>query len=443
MAFEVAISGDAIINRRISTLQDERFLALVELFRKADVGFTHLEVLLHDYRGPDLYPAAEAGWTYMRAPAYIAEELKWAGIDIVSHASNHALDFSYGGLESTFQALERAGLPWAGTGRDLGDARAPTFLDTPKGRVALISMTSSFTRWSRAGEARVDLHGRPGVNPLRWYHVAGPEEMKQLKEMWTKLGWWVAEIEPGTVIVHPPGLHHSLFRYVQGDQPGITTAADEDDVAGNLQAVRDARSLADLVIVHAHVHEWDPEIGIHAPPKFLPPFAKACIDAGADMFIAEGSHAPIRGIELYKGKPIFYDPGELFLMSDTTTRLPADFYYRHKRGLDAGRTPREASISEILDARQREPKPLSPAGGYWCSPTPGFVVPVCRFNDDLTLAEIKLYPANWIRQPRSQTGTPYLARGEEGQAIIRYMAELCRPYGTDVSLEGDIGVIRL
>ena len=142
--FTMAITGDAIINRRISVSRDEGFLSVVKVIRDADCGYTHLETLIHDYDGPEIYPAAKAGWTCMRSPRFVAEELKWTGFDIVSHASNYSLDYSYGGLYSTWQALNEAGLPYAGTGKNLGQARAPAYLETPKGRVALISRMSSF-----------------------------------------------------------------------------------------------------------------------------------------------------------------------------------------------------------------------------------------------------------------------------------------------------------
>src|SRR5688572_32971378 len=134
----LCLVGDSIINRRLSVHSDESFLALIKLIRDADVSFTPLETVIHDYEGPEVYPAAEAPDTWMRSPAYVAEELKWAGFDLVSDASNHALDYSYGGLYASWKALSNAGLVHAGTGRNLGEARAPAYLDTPKGRVAQI-----------------------------------------------------------------------------------------------------------------------------------------------------------------------------------------------------------------------------------------------------------------------------------------------------------------
>ena len=64
--FSVAVTGDSIINRRLSVYKEERFLSMVEVLRDADVSFTHLETLIHDYDGDDVYPAAEAWWGAVR-----------------------------------------------------------------------------------------------------------------------------------------------------------------------------------------------------------------------------------------------------------------------------------------------------------------------------------------------------------------------------------------
>jgi len=331
----VAITGDCIINRRLSVYQEERFLHLVKILREADVAYTHLETLIHDYEGAEIYPSAEAGYTWMRSPRFVVDELKWAGFDIVSHASNHCMDYSYGGLISTWKALDEADLPYAGTGRNLGEAREPAYLETTKGRVALISMCSSFSKWARAGEARRDVKGRPGLNPLRFYYVVDTNTIETLKQVAIKLGWWVSQ-HGKAWLFNPPGLHNTIYKFVEGDEPGISTVADEDDAEGNLRSISDARRQADYVLVHLHNHELDPEKGLCAPPKFVPPFARACIDSGADVFIGQGSHALLRGIEIYNNKPVFYDPGDFIGMSHTVTCL-----------LYTSPSPRDATLSRM------------------------------------------------------------------------------------------------
>lgn len=436
----IAVTGDTILNRRVSVLTEERFLSLVRVISNADVAYTHLETLIHDYEGPEIYPAAEAGWTWMRSPRFLVDELKWIGFDILSHASNHSLDYSYGGLYSTWNALKEGGLPYAGTGRNLGEAREPAYLETAKGRVALISMCSSFTGWARAGEARPDVKGRPGLNPLRFYYVVDADTIEIIKQVAIKLGWWVEQAGKAW-LASPAGLSMAISKFVEGDQPGVTSVVDEDDAEGNLRSIRDARRQADWVLVHLHCHEWDPDKGLNVPAKFITPFARACIDAGADVFIGQGSHALLRGIELYKDKPIFYDPGDFIGMSDTVKRLPADFYFRP--GYSPEVRSSRATPADGFDARKALPKPFNPPGGHGSARGLGSVVAVCSFSKERRLADVKLYPLTHVLEPRSQEGLPMQADGETAKNLIEYLAELSSPFGTKIEFKDGIGEIKL
>lgn len=440
MDFTVALSGDSIITRRLSVCTEERFLALVDLFRNADVAYTHLEMLLLDYTDPEVYPAAEGGWTWMRAPKFIAAELKWAGIDIVSHASNHSLDYSYGGLYSTWETLLQAGLPFAGTGRNLGEAREPAYLDHGKARVALISASTSFGNWTRAGEARWDIQGRPGLNPLRYHFKVNPETLHALKDLAMKMGLWITPAG-NEWLINPPGLHNTVYRFVEADVEGMEAVANEDDVQGNLRSVRDAKAKADFVMVHLHNHEWDTRKDLTVPPPFVQSYARACIDAGADLFIAEGSHSYLRGIEIYKGKPIFYDPGDLFRTRESVIRLPSDFYLRPGYNPEARRW--DATSAEGFAARTTLPEAVNPPGGYLTARVVGIVIPVCVFGEGLELKEIKLYPATHLKKPKTNKGFPGLESGQMARDLIAFVGELSAPFGTKVEFEDGIGLIKI
>jgi poly-gamma-glutamate synthesis protein (capsule biosynthesis protein) len=63
---------------------------------------------------------------------------------------------------------------------------------------------------------------------------------------------------------------------------------------------------ADLVVFSIH---WGPNMR-HVPPQDFKDFAHAVMDAGADVFHGHSAHV-FQGIEIYKGKPIFYDTGDL------------------------------------------------------------------------------------------------------------------------------------
>ncbi len=453
METTLAVSGDSILNRRVSVCEDEGFRSLITQIQEADVGFTHLEVNLLDYNDANVYPAAEAGGTWMRAPPRVADELAWAGFDIVSHSSNHALDYGYGGLESTWTALERAGIEWAGTGRNLGEARAPAYRETSGGRVACVSMTTSYTRWSRAGEARRDLHGRPGVNPLSYHYEVGPSIRERLVEMAEAMGLWITPTDEGEVLVNPPGLHNTVYRFLESDREGIRRVLDERDRRGNLQAVEEAARQADLTIAHVHTHEWDPEGDLSDPPPFLPRFARDCLDAGADTVVCQGSHTPLRGIEQHDDGIIFYDPGDLFMMSDTTERLPAEFYDRYGRELETH--PADAMPGQLLDERGISKMfsedaddsdadyggaVLNPPGGYFSGDVLGLVVPVCTFDAD-GLAHVELHPGVLEASPVLQKGLPTRATGNRAREIISHVAELSARFDTDVTYEDGIGIV--
>jgi hypothetical protein len=96
--------------------------------------------------------------------------------------------------------------------------------------------------------------------------------------------------------------------------PGAYNFLDLDDA---LQAIRQARSEADLVIVsfhggaegatHQHVAEGD-EIFLGEDRGDLRRFTHAAIDAGAQLVIGSGPHV-VRGMEIYQGKLIAYSLG--------------------------------------------------------------------------------------------------------------------------------------
>lgn len=436
-----AITGDSIINRRISVHTEERFLSLVKILREADVSYTHLETLIHDFDGPEIYPAAEAGWTWMRSPRFVSDELKWAGFDLVSLASNHAVDYSYGGLYSTWKALDDAGLVHAGTGKNLGEAREPAYLDTPKGRIALISMCSTFTGWAKAGEARRDVKGRPGLNPLRFYHTVDPNKLEIVKQFFFSLGWEI--LQSGKLwLFNPPGLQMAIWKFVEADENGLTTVVEEDDADGNLRSIRDAARQSDYVIAHLHSHEFQPEKGQSVPPDFVQPFARACINAGANIFVCQGSHTPLRGIEIYKGRPIFYDPGDFMGMSDTVKKLPADFYFRPGYGPEARSW--QATPADAFDAKSSLPKKLNPPGGNYSGRVVGSVVAICSLSEDGMLTKLKLHPVNLTGgKPRSKKGLPMLANSEMAGKIITHLGELSAPFGTKITYRNGCGLVDL
>jgi len=439
--FNLSLSGGCIINRRFSNCEDPRFLSLIDVVRAADLSFIHLEGTICDADDPEVFPAAESGWTWIRMPKLFAEELRWAGFDFVSHASNHSLDYMYGGLYSTWKALKEADIPFAGTGRSLAEARRPAFIDSGKARVALISSSSSTTDWARAADPIREDGGRPGANQIRMIYEMDADSLNEVKKLARKMGWWITEVGDGFML-NPPGLHNTITRFTLGKGPGVRAVADRADVEANLDTIREAKRRADFVMFHIHNHEWDLDQGLHAPPPFVQDLAHECIDAGADLFIAEGAHALLRGIEIYKGKPIFYDPGDLFKDGNSKTRPPTEYYWKRGTNPATGREEITTADSAAHTDLQKLPVASNPPGGYNTGKVLAVLVPVCCFDDEGRLKEIRIHPAKHLRGSHVVNGLPGLVTGEEAREVISYLAELSAPFGTEIAFDNGVGIIR-
>ena len=90
----ITAGGDAMITRKLSVFREKRFTELVELFRDSDVGYANLEMLMHDFE----HSPGSAGGTFTGSNPSNLEELKWAGINLVSTANNHSQDYGEDGV---------------------------------------------------------------------------------------------------------------------------------------------------------------------------------------------------------------------------------------------------------------------------------------------------------------------------------------------------------
>ncbi|MDJ1433815.1 CapA family protein [Halostagnicola sp. A-GB9-2] len=457
MSLELSVTGDAVINGPVSSCTDDGFLDLIEKIRDADVSYTHLETTLHEYDEPEVIPAATAGGTWMRGPKSVAADLDWAGFNLVSHASNHTLDFSYGGLHETLETLDEHGVAYAGTGENLGVASEPTYVNTDCGRVGLVSMSPSCSAWAAAGHARPDMRGRPGVNALRTYFEVDEDRYEQIRALSQELGYVVMEKDGddsdkgcgSTLIVQTTYSKNEQTRYVQRDDvSGARRVIDDRDRERNLRQIRGSAETADVTIAHIHSHDFEPNGSRSRPPAFLEIFAKRCVDAGADVVAVQGSHAPVRGLEVYEGALICYDPGDFVIMVDEVTRQPSDFYYDHEERL--ADHPMEASLADAIQARgeikpwrdresKRDRRTLSPEGDSFA--VPGSVLLRCSFDETHSIAELRLHPFTWIDEPESLTGIPRSATGDRATEILTRVQELSAEYGTDVELNDGIGSV--
>ena len=427
-------SGDTMITRRMSVFREDDFLRLRQLYHDADVGFTNLEMLMHDYE----HSPGMAGGTFTASDPKNLRELEWLGINLVSCANNHSYDYGEGGVLTNLEHLRHSDLVHAGTGRNLSEARAPAYLDTANGRVALISASSTFSEAGRALDQRPDIRGRPGLNPLRFSttHIIDRPAFDALRRVNSKLGL-EAQRNALRNFRHPGAIPEDTdtrFMFMDkvfalGEEFSVSTQLDRRDLNDNLKWVRDARRMADWVMVSVHCHESG--ANRDEPPQFLVDFAHACIDEGADVFIGHGPHIT-RGIEIYKDRPIFYSLGNFIFQNDTVRWQPSFNYDSVK--LDAEATP-----ADFYDARSDHDKRGFPADAlYWES-----VVARCDFKRE-SLNGITLHPIDLGHaQKRSQRGRPLLATSDVSRRALERIKRLSKPLGTDIRIERGVGKVKI
>jgi poly-gamma-glutamate capsule biosynthesis protein CapA/YwtB (metallophosphatase superfamily) len=243
MRFRLVCLGDVMLARGVShVLSSSDPLDLwgdtLPIISDADLRLANLECCISD-RGEPFWPPRTF---YFRAIPKAIDTLVGAGIDVVTLANNHSLDFGSDALADTLERLDRAGISHAGAGRDLDSAREPAILESGGRRVGVIGVTDNYPEYAASAES-------PGT-----FHL---------------------EIELGSL-----------------------------DLV--VEAIERARKMdAELVVVSAHV---GPNM-VTRPPKRFREFARAVLDAGADLWFGHSAHV-FQGVEFYRGKPVIYDGGD-------------------------------------------------------------------------------------------------------------------------------------
>ena len=187
------------------------------------------------------------GINYRMSPQNIAC-ITAARIDCCVLANNHVLDWGYAGLMETLETLHAANVNTAGAGRDIQQADAPAIMEV-KGKSSVVVYAYA-----------MDTSGVPK-------------------------GWAAGK-----------------------DQPGVNFLADfsENQVKEIAAKTKLTKRDGNIVVVSIH---WGGNWGyeIEADQKI---FAHKLIDeAGVDIIHGHSSHH-VKGIEVYKDKPIFYGCGD-------------------------------------------------------------------------------------------------------------------------------------
>lgn len=185
---------------------------------------------------------------HFRADPSMVSVLRAARIDACSLANNHILDFEEQGLLDTLRSLGGAGILSAGAGRNSDEAARPIVLTTG------------------------------GTCPLRVGLVAFTDN------------------EPAfAATAERPGTNY------------VPVSLDDETLGRVDRAINAARLAgADVVVFSNH---WGPNM-VQRPSRLFREFARKVVDLGADIYHGHSAHV-FQGVELYRGKAILYDTGDL------------------------------------------------------------------------------------------------------------------------------------
>ncbi|HSH76238.1 MAG TPA: CapA family protein, partial [Longimicrobiales bacterium] len=199
------------------------------------------------------------------------------------------------------------------------------------------------------------------------------------------------------------------------------------DLRDVIAAVREGKMRSDFITVALHSHDFQDTRGgyrgfnvpeaehLDTNPSiadYLPVLAKEAIDNGADLFQGTGVHV-LRGIEIYRDRPIFYGLGEFLRQRDV--------------GGLAGRG------DPSRDACEGCPFPAKYES----------IVAISRFSGD-RLVEVRLHPIElrYASERMAHRGIPETAPPDVARRILERLRELSAPLGTTIAIEDGVGVIR-
>lgn len=159
MSITLALAGDTMLGRDVAkrltavSWQDLFAAEVRDRISAADLALLNLECCIST-RGR-LW-SSPGKLFHFRAPPKAASMLALLGIDCVTLANNHALDYGEESLADTIEHLENAGVAVVGAGLDETSARAGTVIEAHGVRIGVLGLADHPAEFA-AGP------GRPGV----------------------------------------------------------------------------------------------------------------------------------------------------------------------------------------------------------------------------------------------------------------------------------------
>jgi poly-gamma-glutamate capsule biosynthesis protein CapA/YwtB (metallophosphatase superfamily) len=262
----IAVGGDIFANGHFYDGDkpiSRTFEDVTAITGAADILFANYEMPL-SARGQPIEKLAN-----IRADPAIAGDIGRLGLDVVSLANNHMMDYGAEALADTIENLEAQTIPFVGAGATLDQAIEPIIIDVRGRKIGFLAFTclvapGAGATASAPGVAAIHVHSSYQINP-----------------------YWQAE-EPG-----------------EPAMVTIKTFADAAEQAFAEERVRELRQKVDFLCLSLH---WGYGGLSSRIAEYQRPLGHALIDAGADIILGNHVHA-VQGIERYKGKLIVYSPG--------------------------------------------------------------------------------------------------------------------------------------
>ncbi len=435
----IVACGDALFSSKNLVNRLEK--PLLEILNNADARFVNAE-----FCTPKRETAPAAGRGYMTSVREeILDEFVDLNFELVAFANNHTGDYGSAGVVDTIEAAEKRKLIPCGIGRSLGEARAPRFLDTTKGRIGVIAVGVTRSELFAASKEGNGVPARPGENPLRWKQAyVLPENLfRQLEEIDKALGTRDSMLEGLRVEAMPVpdkdkfrfgSLFEGSLQIEKGEKAYVRTYMNEKDKTEILRAVCDSSKRADITIVSMHTHEgvnenWYSE----QPAAFIEEFAHQAIDAGADAVIGHGAHF-LRGAQIYKGAPIFYNLGSLLMEFEAGESIISPEMYE-----DYG-CPADSYPSDLHGKRAKDQN-----GNFI-----GFngerrfsenCIAILDYVDGKLGFKLKPIDLRMNSERVLDRGIPVVASQEAGKEIAAYLTKASKAYGTKFHYNGEDGYI--
>jgi poly-gamma-glutamate capsule biosynthesis protein CapA/YwtB (metallophosphatase superfamily) len=338
----VNVLGQSLIEHDLRKHPYPGFAALRERLQGADIVFSELETTIQ--AGEGAAPTRKGVFFHGSEPD-VLDCLRELSINVLALSNNHSFDLGPAGIRAAIEETRRRGFTHAGTGANIAAATAPGYGQFGGSTLGLLAFASKVPDGSFAEDDKA------GVNHL-------------------------CLTDGG--------------------------ALDEADRQRIMTAIKAAAQRAQFVIAYHHDHYWEPDW--HDTPRWKQLWARACIDAGAHAYVSHGVPL-LHGIEIYRGRPIFYSLGSVIFHTHTKVG-----HY-------------EPAVWETALAQ-------------------------CGFEDG-RLTSLRLEPialnesgeegANFL----ATRGRPTFATGAQARAILERLRKISQPFGTELAIGSGYGEIRL